>query len=220
MSTNDYRALLVERFGSGTDDVLIGLGLDPDVDVAAVPWLCELLDAGIDLPLRSIPRPLGVRLRALIHEVDAPDRPKPSTALPVAVAHLQSDTRRERELVGVRGGTADSWTLLFRSEVADVVMGVSVVNSAELRIAGQVLVHDGNQRQFAAELVSAEGSSQPIHLRDTGDSFGRVNFDRVPIQQDQWKLVLSDGASDIVAALDLTDAPQETSADEPGKTAP
>lgn len=218
MSTDDYRARFVERFGPDADEVLAGLGLDPDVDIAAHPWLCDLLDASSDLPLHTVPRSLGVRLRALIHEADGVDRPDSPPALPVAMARLQNDSRRERELVGVRGGGADNWTLLFRSDVADVVLGVAVVNPAALRISGQVLVHDGDQRQFAAELRSADSAAQVVHLQDAGDSLGRFSFDRVPTEQLQ--LVLSDGASDIVATLDLGDSAADRPADGSEEAAP
>lgn len=204
MTIDRYRAKLMERFGPDTDDVLAGLGLAPDVVVDELPWLCDLIDAGEELPLKTVPRTLGVRLRSLIHDVAAPADSDERRELPVAVAHLQSDTRRERELVGVRGGSVDNWTLMFRSQVADVVMGVSTVSPTELRIAGQVLVHDGDQRQFAAELTRQSQVAQAdVQMRDAGDSYGRFNFDHVP--SEQLQLLLSDGVNDIVAELDLAD---------------
>lgn len=210
-ASDQYRAQLADRFDADTNNILVGLGLADDpagaaaVDVGAVPWLCDLIDAGRDLPLHAVPRSLGVRLRSLIHDAPGPAIREEPTKPPIEIAHLQSDSRRERELVGVRGGNADSWTLMFRSQLADVVMGVSVVSPAELRIAGQVLVHDGQQRQFSAELAGSGpiNAAEAVLLTDTGDSFGRFNFGRVPLEE--LTLVLSDGVNDIVATLDLGD---------------
>lgn len=202
--TNDYEHRLDELVGPDAAAVVAGLGLPTDVPIETLvqehSWLGPLLDAGRDLPLQPVPRSLGVRLRALIHTHEPPSEADSYAAAPAQIAELQSDSRRRRELVGVRGGNVDNWTMMFRSPLADVVVGVSSIAEQAVRVSGQVLVHDGDSRQFQAALTgeSARGS---IHLSDGGDAFGRFTFEQVPTESLQ--LVLSDGVTDIVAALDL-----------------
>lgn len=203
--TGDYKERLAEIAGPDGSELIASLGLPADVPIESLvddyPWFGALLDAGRDLPLHVVPRSLGVRLRAMIHTHDSVMELRPDPLAPAQVAQLQSDSRQRRELVGVRGGSVDNWTMMFRSPLADVAIGVSSIDERSVRLSGQVLVHEGDSRRFNAELAGGpERGSVP--MTDSGDAFGRFGFDRVPAEVVQ--LVLSDGVTRIVAELDLS----------------
>ena len=202
--SSDYQDRLDELAGPDAAALLAGLdlpeGVPIDVLVADYPWLGPLLEAGRDLPLQTVPRSLSVRLRALIHTHESMDEPEAAARPRPQVARLHSDSRKQRELVGVRGGNVDNWTMMFRSALADVVIGVSAIAEGSVRLSGQVLVHDGDARQFRAEL-SSDSAASSLHMTDSGDAFGRFTF--APVPAEPLQLVLSDGLTDIVAAVDL-----------------
>lgn len=191
------QARLVTEIGrERAADVLALLSSEDSETPADTHWLKPVLDAAGHTPILDVPDALSKRLDAML----------PARSHQLLIAELQLDSRVDRQLAGVRGASSGgNWTMMFRTEPADIALGVrpqSPTGSAPttLRLAGQVLARNGQQRQFTAHLSPTSGTPDTAST-DTGDRFGRFMF--ADVTPAQHTLLISDDTNEILVELDL-----------------
>lgn len=163
---------------------------------ARAQWLRSFLDCAHALPMHLPPPLVRQRLRQYFtrwsRAREILERPVPR----IKVA-LVFDSRMDRPLVGVRGGTDDEVVhLAFQGEVADLVLDVHPLAGDAVRIEGQVLPISSE----VAPIFEAAATGPGLDVRTVdGDELGRFTLSPVPRSADR----LQAGNGDLVLVADL-----------------
>ncbi len=165
-----------------------------------IEWALRLRQSATDLPLLDPPPLLRQRLRQQFrHWASAQDLPEPSVL--ELSATLVFDSRQDRLAVGMRGTGPHDGTihLVWRTEIAELVVQARRQDSGLVHLDGQVLLaHSTSAPVFE---VSVHGPGIAVRAID-GDVLGRFHT-RVPDTVNQ--LVLTNGELTLYAPLDLAD---------------
>ena len=184
---------------------------DPDVErevieasrrdsdmVNDVNWATKLHRSATELPLIDPPPLLRQRLRQQFSRwVNAQDLPEPSV-LGLSLT-LVFDSRRDRLAVGMRGAGSDGGTLhlVWRTEIAELVMQARRQDSGLVQLHGQVLLaHSTSSPVFEATVY---GPGTTVRATD-GDIQGRFH---TLVPDTVERLVVTNGELAMSASIDL-----------------
>jgi anti-sigma factor RsiW len=148
-------------------------------------WAQDFRAIAASLPLPDPPPILRQRLLRLM-SAERPD------AGPLLVeGHLVSDSRRERELAGVRGpagGDEDRYQLTYLAQDVDVILDIARQPDHHLTLRGQVLPPPGVLPVFEAAVQWPGGTLRTI----LGDDLGGFELYGVPSSAHTLKVTNDD----------------------------
>lgn len=160
-------------------------------------WVRGLCRAGTNHPLPEPPLVLRQRLRQGFHRW-ARDHAAPGDRILTVRASLIFDSRRDQLELQTRGQESEPPIhLVFRSELADLVLEARWAGAHRLRLAGQVLLgHATSSPVFEAVIDGPDDQVRAVN----GDRFGRFSTE---VSDSVDRLSVTNGEVTIVAALSL-----------------
>ena len=169
------------------------------VDLAALErhselpeWLARLARAAEALPLPEGPPVVTQDIKRLF---DA------SSLIESQEATLVSDTRFQRDLVGVRGADGvEGWSMTYTSEMADVVLDVWPQDDGTVSLDGQVMAHGAAASAYRAKVNGPSSTSV------SGDRLGRFHVES--LLPGPYSVIVDNGRIELELRADLGD-PEE-----------
>ncbi len=196
------RLTLVADWVGGTLDrataALVAAAVEQDPELARdAAWIRWLIRASADHPLVEPPPVLRQRLRQSFRRW-ARDHAVHGDQVVEFPTVLIFDSRRDQLQLAARGGApGDQLHLVFRSELADLVVDARATAPGRFRLSGQVLLgHATSSPVFEAV---ASGPDVRVVSVD-GDDFGRFSAD---VPDSVERLSVCNGEIRIVATLPL-----------------
>ncbi len=159
-----------------------------------VAWIERFMEQGRAMPLPTPPPIVRQRLRQVFKA-----HSEPPLTVETILTGLVFDSRKGRELVGVRGpaSTDDRFHLGFECAEGYVMLDVAPAAGGEMDIDGQVLLASIGPPVFDAVARHAAGDRSS----SLGDTFGRFSLAAVPASASS--LELSNGEVVLVVPLEL-----------------
>ncbi len=188
-----------ERLDADTAGQLTAALAYDDALVADVEWVRGLARAAADHPLIEPPPVLRQRLRQNYHRWTRDHAGSGDRVMELPTT-LIFDSRRDQLHLQARGAGSESaqlTQLVFRCELADLILDARPAGRHRWSLAGQVVLgHATSSPVFEAQ---AEGPDEPVVWAD-GDAFGRFSAE---VPDTVNRLTVTNGEITMVAALAL-----------------